>query len=278
MKAPIILAVLLSACVPLKEFKQLESNLKVINDSNSRIKKEIRLVENANTILKDSLAMVKERAKLLSTQIEKRLAKKGIFVTLNSDDLKGLSIYNQDSNDPYYDDLRKQYDFKDTNSAVKTSWLTPKERELIYWLNFARLNPELFCKRYIVPLYLKEKDNAYIATLMDYMLHMKPVPALVPDKELFESAKCHAYSMGKAGLTGHGRIDGCKSKFSGECCSYGLSDPLSVVIQLLVDEHVTSLGHRYICLGSYVKIGVSFQPHKVWGNNVVLDFGRGTVW
>ena len=126
---------------------------------------------------------------------------------------------------------------------------------------------------YIYAYYLKNKNDVYVATLMDYLLQMKPVPALYPDKELFESAKCHAETMGKEGKLGHKRIDGCKSKFRGECCSYGVSEPLGVVIQLLIDRGVYSLGHRYICLGTYQTIGVSAKPHKSFKINYVLDFG-----
>ena len=53
---------------------------------------------------------------------------------------------------------------------------------------------------------------------------------------------------------------------------------LEIVIQLLIDQGVSSLGHRYICLGTYARVGVSIKPHKSYGTNCVLDFGYGAIW
>jgi len=274
----IFMVLIFSSCVSINEYKVLEHEIELIKESQKKIKKEIRLIEKVNKILEDSITRNIELANLLTSKIEKRLADKKIKVKLNPNNLNGLTIHNQDLSDDYYSSLLKKYNFKDTNSAKKTEWLSPKEKELMYWLNYARLNPKEFCIKYIYPQYLRDSNNVYIATLMDYMLNMKPVPALFPDKNLFESARCHAESMGKAGLIGHGRRDGCKSSFSGECCSYGLSSPLEIVLQLLVDEGISSLGHRYICLGVYSKIGVSIKPHKTYGTNTVLDFGLGVIY
>lgn len=273
----IIIIILLSGCVSMKQYKALEKEMKTITETKKKLNKEIRLVEKSNKLLEDSITRNLELAALLSTQIERRLAKHNIKVKLDPKDLDGLEIRNQNLNEEGFNYLLKSYNFLDTNSAKKTDWLSPKERELMYWLNYARLNPKEFCMKYIYKKYGDRETNVYIATLMDYMLTMKPVPALYPDKKLFESALCHAETMGKAGLIGHGRRDGCKSAFSGECCSYGLANPLDIVIQLLVDQGVSSLGHRYICLGTYARIGVSIKPHKTFGTNCVLDFGYGSI-
>jgi hypothetical protein len=47
---------------------------------------------------------------------------------------------------------------------------------------------------------------------------------------------------------------------------------LEIVLQLLIDEDVPSLGHRRILLEKYQTIGVSIQPHSHYGFNAVLDF------
>jgi uncharacterized protein YkwD len=268
---------LLSACVSSKKYHILQNEWKSMEATRKKVTKEIRWMEHANKKLEDSITKNIELAQKLSYKIEKRLALNKIKVKLNSDELKLLQIRNQDMDDEEFISLKNKYNFNDTLTAKKTEWLSLKERELVYWLNYARLNPKMFCMKYIYPKYTRDSNNVYIATLMDYMLTMKPVPALFPDKKLYESAKCHAVSMGKEGLTGHKRIEGCHSSFSGECCSYGLSDPREIVIQLLIDEDVTSLGHRYICLGTYSKIGISIKPHKYWGTNAVLDFGYGSI-
>ncbi len=266
-----------TGCVSMRQYHAMEAEINSIKETNKKLSKEIRLVEKVNRKLEDTISKTIERNDLQTTKIEKRLASKKIKVKLDPKKLIGVYVRNQDISDEYYLTLKNKYNFKDTNSAKKTEWMSVKEKEMMYWLNYARLNPKEFCMKYIYPEYVKDSNNIYIATLLDYMLTMKPVPALFPDKELFESAKCHAESMGKAGLIGHGRRDGCQSSFSGECCSYGLSDPLAIVIQLLVDNGVTSLGHRYICLGIYSKVGISIKPHKTWGTNAVLDFRLSSI-
>jgi hypothetical protein len=98
---------------------------------------------------------------------------------------------------------------------------------------------------------------------------------LYPDSLCFVSAECHAISSGKTGYVGHERqTKECKDKhlFFGECCDYGHKEPLPILMALLIDQNVPSLGHRKMCIGPYGKMGVSIQPHKVYGNNAVLDF------
>lgn len=263
----------LQACVSITKYNSLKNEIIQLNNSKKTLYKEIRIVENKNRKIEDSISEVLIYLELLSTKIEKRLAKFNIYVKLDNKKLSDLALHNQSFSKESLKYMRVNNNFTDTNSAKNTNWLSKDEKELYYWLNYARLNPKEFCMKYIYPEHLQDKNNVYIATLMDYMLHMEPVPALYPDKVLFESARCHAESTGKNGEIGHKRTDGCKSKFSGECCSYGLSKPLDVVIQLLIDKHVSSLGHRYICLGTYQTLGVSAKPHKSYNINYVLDFG-----
>jgi uncharacterized protein YkwD len=108
------------------------------------------------------------------------------------------------------------------------------------------------------------------------MSRLQPLEILQPDPLNYTSAECHAVSSGKKSYAGHKRLTKeCKEKqhYLGECCQYGYSDPLSIVMDLLIDQDVPSLGHRYICLDKdYTKIGVSMQPHKQYGTNTVLDF------
>lgn len=269
----IFIIISISACVSATKYKSLKTETELLKLRKKSINKEIRLVESENKILIDSIDKIKQIASLEITKIEKRLAKHKIYVKLDQKEFSNLRVEKQDISVERYKYLKESCNFTDTNSAKNTNWLSSKERELIYWLNYVRLNPKKFCMDYIYAYYLRNKNDVYVATLMDYLLQMKPVPALYPDKELFESAKCHAETMGKEGKFGHKRIEGCKSKFRGECCSYGVAEPLGVVIQLLIDRGVYSLGHRYICLGTYTKIGVSEKPHKTFRINYVLDFG-----
>ena len=104
------------------------------------------------------------------------------------------------------------------------------------------------------------------------MKELSALQALIPDSLLYASAECHAEESGKAGTTGHERKS-CKSYFMGECCEYSRDEGLGIVLNLLKDVGVESLGHRHICLSSkYNYIGVSVQPHIIYGFNSVEDF------
>ena len=166
---------------------------------------------------------------------------------------------------------------RDSMSAMKYSavkypcnYMTEKEKEVIHYLNLARMYPKWF-----VYFFLKHPTTENEKSLYKTMMEMKTIPEpLKPSKDLFESAKCHAISSGKVGYVGHDRIAGCKSNFRGECCDYGVYAPAQIVLSLLVDEGVPSLGHRFICLSDgFQSVGISIQPHKNYGTNCVLDFG-----
>ncbi len=155
------------------------------------------------------------------------------------------------------------------NSANDVDYLTLAEKKVYYYLNLVRLNPKLFAATYLS--YLKTATDYYQRSLYRELQRMKPLPIFKPNRKLFESARCHAIESGISGYTGHHRMK-CKEYFMGECCHYGISDALEIVTSLLIDNGVSSLGHRKICLGNYTELGVSIQPHKTFGENTVLDF------
>lgn len=171
--------------------------------------------------------------------------------------------------------------YRKYNTAANAAYLSRDEKNVIYILNLIRANPVLFTRTVLVKYpsvsgndYLAE-DSFYFISLVNALEKLEPLDMLTPDKSCFTSAKCHAYTSGITGYVGHERkTKECKTKryFYGECCDYGHKDPLDIVLSLLIDEGVPSLGHRMVCLGDYAKIGVSIQPHMQYGNNAVLDF------
>jgi len=166
------------------------------------------------------------------------------------------------------------------NTAKDLNYLSQTEKDNIWILNLVRLNPTLFLNSVLLnPLssMYKEKNtrSSYLNSLIEDLNLLKSNSiVLIPDSNLFVSAKCHAYESGKTGYVGHDRKkNSCKKDFYGECCYYGLEDAFVVVISLLIDENVRSLGHRKIMLSNeYSLIGVSLQPHINYGTNTVLDF------
>lgn len=166
------------------------------------------------------------------------------------------------------------------NTAANAVYMSNNEKEVIHILNLARLNPTLFgntvVKQYPVQTGKPGlRYSEYYISLVAEMKKQPPLNLLYPDKKTFESAQCHAETSGQTGYFGHDRKTAvCKSllNLSGECCDYGHDKPLDIVLSMLIDEDVPSLGHRKIFLTAFNKIGVSIQPHKKYRYNTVMDF------
>ena len=170
--------------------------------------------------------------------------------------------------------------YQNCNTAQNISYLNKDEKEMIWVLNMVRLNPQLFLKTVLLnpkcSFYKSEKNrNSYDKSLIKTLGNTNPIKDnLFPDSSCYVSAHCHAYYSGIRGYVGHDRVNkDCKQDFFGECCQYGYSDALSVIISLLLDYNIPSLGHRMICLSEdYHFIGVSMQPHAKYEINSVIDF------
>ena len=185
-------------------------------------------------------------------------------VSPSTDSISPLAGYSADWNDARY--LK-------CNTAIGANYMTSSEKEVIYILNLARTNPVLFANTVIKKYPASHSD--YYSSLLKTMLTLKPVELLYPDSLCFAGALCHALNSGAEGYVGHTRsTEECKKKwyYNGECCDYGHHKPLDIIMSLLIDEGVSSLGHRNICLSSYKKIGVAIRPHQLYRHTAVVDF------
>ncbi len=204
----------------------------------------------------------------VSAQRSKTVIVKKTAISKNS---SPLARYSAEWNKPQY---------LACNTAKNALYLSAKEREVIYILNLLRSNPVYFAKNVLTRYPDSSRQGwlvnvDYYKSLMDTLLKMKPLNILKPDKKCFTSALCHAESTGVTGAVTHDRAnDDCKQKqfFNGECIDFGSSNPLDIILHLMIDENVPSLGHRFICISSYKSVGVSIQPHKNYGHMAVLDF------
>lgn len=227
-----------------------------------------------NTVLKDSLA-------LLSNDIERMKAS-----IIRADSLTAVytsSIRKQLGENPWGDSLMQA-----ARAAAVSPLMNSSEEEVLYWLNLARYYPDLFAELYIEAHYGLKSNSPVIAngelqggleSFIRYnqscyldMSAKKGLRLLFPDEKCFRSAECHAAESGKSGYTGHSRTGDCRSYFDGECCYYGSGSGLDIILALLVDWGVPSLGHRRICLGNYHYIGIATRDHIDWGKITVLDF------
>jgi uncharacterized protein YkwD len=166
------------------------------------------------------------------------------------------------------------------NTAAAVPYMNEEEKKVIYILNLVRMNPALFAET-VVKNYpassgkLQLKNSRYYKSLLTNLESISSLVLLQPDQTCYISASCHALSAGKASYIGHERQTAeCKrlAAYNGECCAYGYSSAIDIVMSLLIDEDVPSLGHRKIMLAHYRKAGVSIKPHNSYRTNAVIDF------
>ena len=165
------------------------------------------------------------------------------------------------------------------NTAKSITQLSSEEKNVIKLINLARMYPKQFAKNYVAKYDEKKTGYAYDASytkdknsLISELNAMKPLKPLVFDSAMFELAKCWSAESGKSGEIGHNRKN-CKSGYSGECCSYGFSGALDIVMQLMIDYNVPGYGHRKIILTPYYsKIGIKNGSHKTYTYHSVIDF------
>ena len=172
--------------------------------------------------------------------------------------------------------------YKVCNTAATANYMTDTEKLVICILNMARMDPHLFEETVLTkyPATTKHSEemtaSSYYQSLVRTMHLMDTVGLLYPYSLCFESANCHAITSARADYTGHDRqTKACKAKehFLGECCDYGRKAALDIIMHLLIDESVPSLGHREACLDRlYTKLGVSIQAHPSHRYIAVLDF------
>src|SRR5690349_13279479 len=72
------------------------------------------------------------------------------------------------------------------NTAAHAKYLTNDEKQIVYILNLARMNPKLFCrtvlpKAYQISSFVDTTSETYYRSLLKEMITMAPLPILQPD-------------------------------------------------------------------------------------------------
>ena len=167
------------------------------------------------------------------------------------------------------------------NTAKDAQYLTDEEKLTVFYCNLARLDGSAFSKAFLADL--KSSDNSYEKSLIDTLKSIKNLPMLIPNEQLCKAAESHANDIGPEGKTQHESTNGTsfadrvRSFYAGgsigENMSFGHSDALKIVRQLLIDKGIESLGHRKNILNDkYCRIGVAIRYHKTYNNCCVQDF------
>lgn len=165
------------------------------------------------------------------------------------------------------------------------------EKEVLYYTNLLRSNPKKFSITYLKN-YLDTVSKSYhsknVRSLQRDLKKTPALPLLKFNKTLHDFAIQHATTTGKKGKVGHRSVKG-KSynnrikplfenfEYVGENIHYGSVDPLTIVIELLIDEGVPDLGHRKNLLDpSFNAAGVALKFHKKYRHNCVIEYGKAT--
>ena len=157
--------------------------------------------------------------------------------------------------------------------------------QVLALMNEARTDPQGFLTHRLLP-FVKEKrleDNRYAQSLIEELKSAKKINPLNSSPVLEKLARAHAQDMGSHGKVGHSSSNGMsfenrvrkkiKTGMIAENCDYGNSEPLDIVMSLLIDDGITSLGHRKNILHPDLKsVGIAIEEHKTYGMNCVMDF------
>lgn len=169
-------------------------------------------------------------------------------------------------------------EIKAANTAAGCTYMDSTERDLVKYCNLARMYPKKFAKlevqNYTGSIEQPEqyKNSANKRSLILDLNASRAGSALNPDSVLTAMATCFQLELAASGKTGHDRKN-CTEDYLAENCSFGKSTAKDIMLQLLIDEGVASLGHRKNILNaSYTKLGVAFGEHKKYRQCTVMDF------
>jgi uncharacterized protein YkwD len=188
------------------------------------------------------------------------------------------------------------------NTARHASYLNEVEREVIFEMNKVRSNPQAYARG------MKAERSFYDGKLIrrpgvavDILTNegvsalneciaalekAQPLPLLHPSECLSQASKMLARDQQASGKTGHNGSNGstmssriekhCGKRHSAtaENISYGYSQAQAIVYQLLIDDGVSSRGHRTnIMNGTYNACGCATATHSRYEWLCVMDFG-----
>ena len=191
-----------------------------------------------------------------------------------------------------------------SSDAIETTrgadYLSDVEKQVIIEMNKVRTDPKAYAANYIEPMralfhgtilqYPGEigiQTNEGLSALDECVRVLSstaPVGVLSPKKGLALAARDQAKDQARTGATGHAGSDGSTMAdrlnrygkwglSAGENIDYGNSQARRIVISLLIDDGVSSRGHRRNLLsGSFNFIGVAAGPHPVYHAMCVMDF------
>lgn len=173
------------------------------------------------------------------------------------------------------DELRR------ANTAAGVKSMTVEEREVVKYINLARLYPQKFAEVEVADYYGEEKTGYRVRlsndrlTLIAELMTMTPREPLTYSKAMQDEARCLVAEQRDNGEVGHERHK-CKGTHGGECCGYGHVAGRAIALQLLIDDGVEGVGHRANLLNAgFGTIGVATDNHPTYDFGTVVDLQWG---
>jgi len=181
-------------------------------------------------------------------------------------------------------------------------FLSPLENAVVHELNMARTAPKDYSsfleqyKKYYdkkllklpgqTPILTNEGVGAVVEAIR-FLRSVKPLPPLNPSKGMSSGARDHVTDQGSSGSTQHKGSDGSQpwdrvnrygtwEKSIGENIAYGSDKARSIVMFLIIDDGVSSRGHRKnIFNPDFRVIGVACGHHATYRTACVITFAGG---
>jgi uncharacterized protein YkwD len=192
------------------------------------------------------------------------------------------------------------WDAANVDTARSLTCLSQTEQDVILEMNKVRTDPSRYAELYLEPLreyydgqllripgQLALQTDEGVAALDECIRVLRstePVRPLHPKKGLCRAASDHAKDQGESGATGHLGSDdssssirmnryGDWSKTCGENISYGCASGREIIVQWLIDDGISSRGHRENLLnGQFADAGVAIAPHRQFDHMCVVTF------
>ena len=213
------------------------------------------------------------------TQSEKGTSLKNISKSSGSGSSSASSLSTIDTS---------KWDVKALDTARNVDYLSDIEKDVVLEMNMARTNPSLYAELYIAPRIknfngktyngrlITQEGAAVVDECVKFMAKAKPLSILNPEKGLSLAAQKHSSTQGETDQTGHTGVDGSTPfkriekygtyKTAGENIAYGSNSGRDIVVDLLIDDGVSSRGHRKnIMNAQFDSSGVGYtKKHKTY--------------
>ena len=171
------------------------------------------------------------------------------------------------------------------DSTPNYNSLASVEKDWFYWTNYSRSNPKGFWDSVVTPIIASFPTlrNPNVESLKRDLYKTSPLPLVRPNITLLKASQAFAEEMAvnnaspsHTSPSGATFFDRMKKAGIVNCAaeniSYGVSDPVLMLVLLYVDEGVSNLGHRLTLLNpTYTEMGIGLAKYPNNNNTIVIQ-------